>query len=203
MEFRKIDSMATSFRTFTNIKNAIFNAVNTDTVYAEDLNQITGAINDAESAIIEAQISIDSILNALYPVGSIYTNADNATNPATLLGFGTWETFGAGRVPVGFDTSQTEFNTAGKTGGAKTHTLTEAQLPSVSGSFVIHGQENGTLFAAKSGKATGTLFSGKYGNLNYYSGSQSYTNPGFAFGGGQAHNNLQPYVVVYMWRRTS
>ena len=61
LEFRKIDIMATSFRTFTNIKNAIFNAVKTDTVYAEDLNQITGAINGAESTISEMQTDIVNI----------------------------------------------------------------------------------------------------------------------------------------------
>ena len=61
LEFRKIDSMATSFRTFTNIKNAIFNAVKTDTVYAEDLNRITGAINGAESTISGMQTDIVNI----------------------------------------------------------------------------------------------------------------------------------------------
>ena len=48
----------------------------------------------------------------IYPVGSIYMNASDSTNPATLLGFGTWVAFGAGRVPVGIDAGQTEFDTA-------------------------------------------------------------------------------------------
>ena len=57
-------------------------------------------------------------LSALYPVGSIYMNATNSTNPATLLGFGTWAAFGAGRVPVGFDSGNPLFDTAEETGGS-------------------------------------------------------------------------------------
>jgi hypothetical protein len=48
--------------------------------------------------------------NLLFPVGSIYTNATNATNPGTLLGFGTWTAFGAGRVAVGFDAGNALFD---------------------------------------------------------------------------------------------
>ena len=68
------------------------------------------------------------ILETIYPVGSIYTNAGVATNPGTLLGFGTWSAFGAGRVIVGVDSTDTDFDAVRETGGAKTHTLTVAQL---------------------------------------------------------------------------
>ena len=53
---------------------------------------------------------------ALYPVGSVYTNATVATNPGTLLGFGTWTAFSTGRVLIGFDASNTAFDTLGETG---------------------------------------------------------------------------------------
>jgi hypothetical protein len=84
-----------------------------------------------------------------YPVGSIYTNATNATNPGTLLGFGTWTAFGAGRVAVGFDAGNALFDTAEETGGSAdaitvshthtatstdsghTHTLTSSSMGSV------------------------------------------------------------------------
>ena len=79
-----------------------------------------------------------------YPVGSIYINASVATNPATLLGFGTWAAFGAGRVMVGLDAGQTEFDTAEETGGAKTHTLTTGELPA-SGLTVNLGTDEGRL----------------------------------------------------------
>ena len=48
----------------------------------------------------------------------------------TLLGFGTWSSFGEGRVLIGIDSSDSDFDSAEETGGSKTHTLTEAQLPS-------------------------------------------------------------------------
>ena len=67
-------------------------------------------------------------LQQVYPVGSIYINASVSTNPGTLLGFGTWTAFGAGRVPVGINDSDSDFNEAEETGGSKTHTLTEAEI---------------------------------------------------------------------------
>ena len=69
-----------------------------------------------------------TIANA-YPVGSIYMNCSNATNPGTLLGFGTWQSFGAGRVLIGLDSGDSDFDSAEETGGSKTHTLSVAELP--------------------------------------------------------------------------
>ena len=83
---------------------------------------------------------IHTFLEALYPVGSIYMNAVSDTNPATLLGFGTWAAFGAGRVPVGVDTTDEDFDEGGLTGGAKTHTLTTSEMPTHSHS----GSSNST-----------------------------------------------------------
>ena len=82
-----------------------------------------GAITIAPSAITATEVA-QSFLDTIYPVGSIYTNATNGTNPGTLLGFGTWVSFGAGRVPVGIDSGDTDFDTAEETGGAKTTTTT-------------------------------------------------------------------------------
>jgi hypothetical protein len=85
---------------------------------------------------------VTAALQAVYPVGSIYVNATSSSNPSSLLGFGTWEAFGAGRVMVGLNASDSDFDTAEETGGAKTVTpsatisgtvggtsLTEAQMP--------------------------------------------------------------------------
>jgi len=124
----------------------------------------------------------------IYPVGSIYMNASDSTNPATLLGFGTWVAFGAGRVPVGIDAGQTEFDTAGETGGAKTHTLTISEMPSHT-----HNNQAGILPPPNSNDVDVTG-----GNARTL-GDDVATE---ATGGGQAHNNLQPYIVVYMWKRT-
>ena len=83
----------------------------------------------ATTAFVTAAIT--AVKSALYPVGSIYTNAEVSTNPATLLGFGTWAAYAEGRVPVGKASSGT-FDTLNATGGAETdsHTLTEAEIPS-------------------------------------------------------------------------
>lgn len=129
---------------------------------------------------------VDNQLFAAYPIGSVYMNASSGTNPATLMGFGTWVAFGAGRVLVGVDATQTEFDTGEKTGGAKTHTLTEQEIPS-------HRH-----FLGKNGSTTYTGNPRMAGLSN--NGSTVYSE---YTGGGQAHNNLQPYIVVYMWKRTA
>ena len=132
-----------------------------------------------------------TIANA-YPVGSLYMNATNATNPGTLLGFGTWTAFGEGRVLIGIDSSDTDFDTAEETGGSKTHTLTESQIPS-------HRHQVGSTDSSAG-------FGGAAGNQefvqNFGSGIGTPCNTSFT-GGGSAHNNVQPYIVVYMWKRTA
>jgi len=132
-----------------------------------------------------------TIANA-YPVGSIYMNATNATNPGTLLGFGTWAAFGEGRVLIGIDSSDTDFDTAEETGGSKTHTLTESQIPS------HRHQVGSTDSTAGNGGAAGN----QEFVQNFGSGIGNPCNTSFT-GGGSAHNNVQPYIVVYMWKRTA
>ena len=129
-----------------------------------------------------------TIANA-YPVGSIYMNCSNATNPGTLLGFGTWESFGAGRVLVGFDSGDSDFDTAEETGGSKTHTLTTAELPSHTHGLNIPSSENGGSYNAHALFPDGS------------SSNQAFTTD--STGSGSAHNNVQPYIVAYMWRRTA
>ena len=72
-------------------------------------------------------INNKNIFDLIYPIGSIYISIKN-TNPSTLFG-GTWVSWGAGRVPVGVDTTQNEFKTVEKTGGEKTHKLTVSEMP--------------------------------------------------------------------------
>jgi hypothetical protein len=135
----------------------------------------------------ELQINGTNVLEKVYPVGSVYINASVSTNPATLLGFGTWTAFGAGKVMVGLDSTDTDFDSAEETGGAKTHTLTISEIPS-------HTHTT-TIGVASGGSAPGALENRTpTGGVNYTSSST---------GGGQAHNNLQPYIVVYMWKRTA
>ena len=81
------------------------------------------------NALDTAKTTLTAVFSMIYPVGSIYINAGVSTSPATLMGFGTWSRYGEGKVLVSQSSSDTEFDTLGETGGAKTHTLTEAQLP--------------------------------------------------------------------------
>ena len=156
----------------------------------------------------EVQINGTDIFDKIYPVGSIYINATNSTNPGTLLGFGTWVAFGAGKVPVGIDSSDTDFDTAEETGGAKTHTLTEAQLPT----------HRHLMFKNVSVGNIGDTTSSLSAAHHYDNGSESYrirkSSSSNAFlepditlsgqtGSGSAHNIMQPYIVVYMWKRTA
>lgn len=154
----------------------------------------------ADSAVTAIKIASDA-LTAAYPVGSIYMNASDATNPATLLGFGTWVAFGAGKVPVGIDAGDTDFDTAEETGGAKTHTLDLDEMPSHR-----HGgiEPSGGTGANSNGFDVDNPTSGdeptKVEKFTTYTGGD--TTDGTQ-GTTQAHNNLQPYIVVYMWKRTA
>lgn len=163
----------------------------------------TSDVNKPVSTAVQAAIdaAVLATKQALYPVGSIYTNATNNTNPATLLGFGTWAAFGTGRALVGIDATQTEFDVLGETGGSKTHTLTIAQMPLHSHNISLEFGTNTNLNVGYPGQynqvraANGAVYNGNNssGDSNVMSGN----------GGGQAHNNLQPYVVVQMWQRTA
>jgi hypothetical protein len=76
--------------------------------------------NLATTAFVQQEITANAPdLSVLYPVGSVYINAAVSTNPGTLLGFGTWAAFGAGRVLVGLDAGDVDFDTVEETGGAK------------------------------------------------------------------------------------
>jgi hypothetical protein len=125
-----------------------------------------------------------------FPVGSVFI-AVVATNPGTLLGYGTWSAFGAGRVMVGFDAGQAEFDTVEETGGAKTHTLQTSEIPAHT--HVITSQ------TATSGAAT----SYEHGTLDTSSAEAEATEVTGSTGGGGAHNNLQPYIVCHFWKRTA
>ena len=162
--------------TSADVPNADYadNAGNAD--YADN------AGNAANAGSLENNTIVD-ILKKGYPVGSIYINANNGTNPATLLGFGTWERFGEGRVLVSQDSTDADFDAIGETGGEKTHQLTVDEMPS-------HNHN----YTRVSGGAGG-------GGLNV-DGSTSTAYTSLA-GGDFPHNNLQPYITVYMWKRTA
>lgn len=139
-----------------------------------------------------------SLINLLYPIGQIIIKGDNE-DYSNWLGF-TWERTAVGKVLVGLDTTDTDFNAIGKTGGEKKHKLTIDEMPShshkLNGNTNVVFDDNDTypyLFAsAKRGYANGSsvTFGGNYS-----------INDTTTIGGGQAHNNMPPYQVVAYWKR--
>lgn len=132
----------------------------------------------------------EETLNAIYPIGAIFVSVAS-TNPGTYLG-GTWEAYSQGRVLLGAGegTDDNQYNpgtfSAGDTGGEYRHTLTTTEIPAHSHTYnreLSSGTDSGVASAR-------------------YSGSRSAQNTG-STGGGEAHNNLQPYIVAYIWRRTA
>jgi hypothetical protein len=142
---------------------------------------VTGAITIGSDAV--------TTLAAVYPVGSIYINAAVTTNPGTLLGFGTWVAFGSGRMIVGYNAADSDFDALQETGGAKTHTLTISEMPSHT-----HNRPKGWKPAPNDNDVDIT------GGNGVNIADNMLTD---ATGGGQAHSILNPYIVAYMWRRTA
>ena len=150
---------------------------------------------------------VQSALVGAYPVGSIYMNATVATNPATLLGFGTWTAFGAGKVPVGIDTGDTDFDTIGETGGTKdaiipTHNHTAVSSSSSTDSGHSHSISRG--FGASGSGGDALLSGGGVQSGTSTANITTNTTTTVANAGESATGkNLQPYIVVYMWKRTA
>ncbi len=162
---------------------------------------VTQSFGDSSTKLATTAF-VQAALQLLYPVGSIYTNSSVSTNPGTLFGFGTWTAFGAGRVAVGFDSGNSLFDTVEETGGSAdaivvshTHTATVTD-PGHSHTYTAH------LNTAASGpislndrcplqtNSTSTATTG-------ISVSNSTT------GSSGTNANYQPYITVYMWKRTA
>jgi microcystin-dependent protein len=191
-------------------------------VAEEDSFDVGWAARFRENVQFDKNVVFSSVLwlaNLIFPIGSIRMTV-SAADESTFLG-GTWVRWGTGRVPVGVNTSDTNFNSVEKTGGANTHTLATAELPShnhsFSGSVTINANGSHTHQASSgsykvgsgsastyyymtnggstSGQTTGS--GGSHDHTGSVSGSVGYN------GSGSAHNNLQPYITCYFWKRTA
>lgn len=156
-----------------------------------------------------------------YPIGSLYFNAEDDTDPATLLGFGTWEKHGEGRAIVSQKDGDPNFGTAGQLSGEAEVTLTESQMPShnhtvnppsttTSSDTHNHNVPNTVYKVGSStlGLAYATNDDVTWGSPATDNDTHSHTvniaqfNSG-SKGGGAAHNNVQPSIAVYVWKRTA
>jgi hypothetical protein len=153
---------------------------------------------------------VQAALAALHPVGSIYINATNSTNPGTLLGFGTWTAFGAGRVPVGFDAGNALFDVAEETGGSADSTLpthNHSASTSITDPGHVHSiirtvnapSSNKGISASADANVTETFTDVINSAVTGISASTSITSAGSS----GTNANYQPYITVYMWKRTA
>ena len=166
------------------------------------------AISSTNTTQIATTAFVQSVFQAMYPVGSIYTNATNSTNPGTLLGFGTWTAFGAGRVMVGFNASNSLFDAAEETGGSAdaivvshTHSATVTD-PGHSHTFLGNSTGGGgTYYAATGGSLSASGPISASASIASATTGISVTNASTGSSGTNA--NYQPYITVYMWKRTA
>jgi hypothetical protein len=158
----------------------------------------------ATTAYIDSAIT--AVKAALFPVGAIYT-AIVSTNPGTLLGFGTWTAFGAGRVPVGFDAGNALFDTAEETGGSAdaitvshTHTATSTVTdPGHVHALTFNNQGDG--FGGT--PAMSIIAGGNSRDVNSATTSITVATTNASTGSSGANANYQPFITVYMWKRTA
>jgi hypothetical protein len=170
---------------------------------------VTQSFGNSSTALATTAF-VQAALQALHPVGSIYINAGVTTNPATLLGFGTWTAFGAGRVMVGLNGSDTLFDALEETGGSKDATLvSHSHTATVSDPGHLHRMRYTDIsaqsrdFAANiNDSAQGFDLTG-YDGLNTSSVTTGISVSNSTVGSSATNANLQPYITVAMWKRTA
>jgi hypothetical protein len=177
----------TAFVTTADDLKADLNGDATESFSATTAAVGTDTTQVATTAYVQAEFTAANINAMAYPIDSIYT-AIVSTNPATLLGVGTWTAFATGRMLIGLDSGDTDFDTVEETGGAKTHTLTTAEMPSHTHSTTAYANVAGHVLEDGSGHDHNLL-------------STAITST--STGSGNAHNNMPPYIAVYMWKRTA
>jgi hypothetical protein len=182
----EFDAIAVAIATKANSASPAF----TGTPTAPTASALTSTTQLATTAFVT------SALQTLYPVGSIYSSTVS-TNPNTLFGFGTWVAFAAGRVMIG---NGGGFS-AGTTGGSA-DAIVVSHTHSVTDPSHTHGIPEGSRFGGGVGLSSGD---DETSSVNNYSTSQAAsTGISIASAGSSGTNaNLQPYIVVYMWNRTT
>ena len=201
----EFDAISVAIATKANLASPEFTGVPT----APTASSSTNNTQIASTAFVQ------SLISALYPVGSIYTNATSGVNPATLFGFGTWAAFGAGRVMVGLDAGNALFDVAGDTGGsadaitvAHTHTFSATSGPMSANASHSHTTTNsyyspdaaaGTFSRGGSANFTSNnaVNSANIAHTHDVSGTTGST------GSSGTNANYQPFITVYMWKRTA
>ena len=207
----EFDNIQTAIATKADLASPTFTGTPTLPTGTIATTQSSGNSTTAIATTAFVQAAAALTLAAVYPVGSIYTNASVSTNPATLLGFGTWTAFGAGRVMVGFNSGNALFDTAEETGGSAdaivvSHTHT-ADSTTLTGS--VDGATNASRFSSPSGVFSGSNSTTADAGAANTSGfrtlniTATHTHTINSTGSSGTNANYQPYITVYMWKRTA
>jgi hypothetical protein len=224
---------ATNFATKDTLPTGDANKIVKGTEIDNEFNSISGAISSkadiasptftgtpaaptATSGSNTTQLAttafVTAALGAIYPVGSIYVNAAVSTNPATLLGFGTWEAFGAGRVMVGFNSSDALFDTLEETGGSKdaivvSHNHSASSSVSDPGHFhtttLTNTTGGGSTAAVAKWSALDSAQATSSANTNSKTTGITVSTTVDSNGSSGTNANVQPYITVRMWKRTA
>ena len=194
---------------FNNIATAVATKADTANPALTGTPTAPTASSGTSTTQIATTAFVTTALQALYPVGSIYINAGVTTNPGTLLGFGTWTAFGAGRVMVGLNGSDSLFDALEETGGSKdavnvshTHTASASTVGDhahgINGSTGVQGQiGSGFGYGASNDNTSVRITSTEN------AGSHTHTVTVDSAGSSGTNANLQPYITVAMWKRTA
>jgi len=194
----EFNNIATAVATKADLASPTFTGTPTLPTGTVAVTQSSGS----NTTTIATTAFVQTAIALLYPVGSIYTNASVSTNPATLLGFGTWTAFGAGRVMVGFDAGNALFDTAEETGGS-------ADAITVSHTHTATSTDSGHLHTQTEYNQPGIGNAGGGGarvnavTANTGTGFANITTTVASAGSSGTNANYQPYITVYMWKRTA
>lgn len=184
----QIVEVTTTLQNNETINDITFEYGKANKIEIKDIRTISASVEEISNNVKYIDKKISDLLNMFYPVGSIYETMDSSFDPNKKWG-GTWERI-KGRVLIGVDENDSDFNTAEKTGGEKTHTLVVSELPQ-------HTHANyakrTNITINNSGNTLVTCHSSN-------SGATVGNNIG-STGEGVAHNNLQPYITCFIWKR--
>ena len=195
---------------FTAVQTAVNTKAEVNGSASESFSATTAAAGTNTTQVATTAF-VKTALGLVYPVGAIFTTttayADSAA-VVTAIGGTTWVVFGAGKVLVGVDSSDADFDTIEETGGTKTHTLTAAQLPDHNHTYAKltgQGSGSGVNFA---GSSTGLAYTWKKTDDETVTATTNHSldTSDIAAGtypAGGSHPIVQPYITVYMWKRTA
>ena len=172
----------------------------------EIITTMKTAIDNLNSDVATNKTAIDNlktqILEAVYPVGSVYVSITNSSNPADILGFGTWEALPAGYGLVAQGTATAEDGstltfTAGQKSGEFKHQLTVGELPKTTAPVCY--KDGNPMTTSCSGSGT------KVVNITFWKWSYNTdgANMSVSFGDDELHNNVAPCISAYLWVRTA